>query len=180
MKITLKEMTFIAMLIALMAIMAQIAVPLPFTPVPITLQTAGLILGLLVGGKRAALLAVGIYLLLGLAGAPVFHMGKAGPGILFGPTGGFLMGFLPALFLAATAWEHSPQKGLKAAYLSAVLLIAVVLLCGILWFMFISGSSFLTAFTLTCLPFIPGDAAKILIFTPLSLAIARRLPEMKR
>ncbi len=175
MKLNPREITLTAMLAATMAILSQIAIPLPFTPVPFTLQTAGLIIALLIGGKKPALMAVAIYILLGLAGAPVFHGGKAGPGIVLGPTGGFLMGFLPALWLAAAIRERLPKKGLKEAYLAVGILTVTVLFFGVLWFSFLTKSNLWVSISLTCLPFIPGDIAKLLLFTPLSLAIQRRL-----
>ena len=85
---------------ALLAVMSWVALPLPVSPVPVTLQTLGVYLagGLL--GPRWGAVAVVAYLLLGLCGVPVFAGAEAGPGVFVGPKGGYLVGFLPAAALA--------------------------------------------------------------------------------
>jgi biotin transport system substrate-specific component len=83
----------------LIAISAQIAIPLPFTPVPLTLQTlVVLAAGVVLGSSRGAL-AITLYLLEGCAGLPVFSGAASGITHLLGPTGGYLIGFLPAAWL---------------------------------------------------------------------------------
>ncbi len=83
-----------------LALTARISVTLPFSPVPITGQTLGVMLvGALYGPRRGALTVVA-YLLEGLAGAPVFSAGRAGIGVLLGPTGGYIAGFIPAAVVA--------------------------------------------------------------------------------
>ena len=80
----------------LVALTAQISIPLPFSPVPVTGQTlAVLLIGALLGSRRGALSLVA-YLLAGLIGLPVFASGAAGPAYIMGPTGGYLVGFIAA------------------------------------------------------------------------------------
>ena len=96
----------------LIALTAQIAVPLPFTPVPVTGQTFGILMvGMALGSRRGAL-AVIAYLMEGALGAPVFAGGTGGAAILAGPTSGYLFGFVPAAFvtgyLAERGWDRNP------------------------------------------------------------------------
>ena len=96
----------------LIALTAQVAVPLPFTPVPVTGQTLGvLVVGMALGSRRGAL-AVIAYLIEGAMGAPVFAGGTGGAPILAGPTAGYLFGFVPAAFvtgyLAENGWDRNP------------------------------------------------------------------------
>jgi biotin transport system substrate-specific component len=83
----------------------------PFYPVPLTMQTLGVLLvgGLL--GPRLGVGAVAGYLALGLSGAPVFHGGAGGPAVLLGPTGGYLVGFLPAVFLMGLLARRARPMG---------------------------------------------------------------------
>jgi biotin transporter BioY len=95
----LREWAFITLFAALTALGARVTVPLPFTPVPVTLQVLfPLLAGLLLGSKRGAL-SQAEYVAAGLAGLPVFAKGGSGLAYLFGPTGGYLLGFIAAAFL---------------------------------------------------------------------------------
>ena len=93
--------------IALIAAGSWISIPLP--PVPLTLQTLFVLLSGIVM-KRYAVIPVGLYVLLGAAGLPVFHNGTAGLGVLLGPTGGFLLGFIPAALIVGLAYERQSAK----------------------------------------------------------------------
>jgi biotin transport system substrate-specific component len=96
-------MIYAAMFGAATAMGAYIMIPLP--PVPITLQTLFVVLaGALLGGRLGALSQV-VYLLLGIIGLPVFHGGKGGLGILLGPTGGYLVGFIAAAYVVGKLIE---------------------------------------------------------------------------
>lgn len=177
-KLTIRQISTSAMVAALLSIMAQISIPLPMTPIPITLQTAGLIIVLFLSDKKAGVVGVLAYLLLGAVGVPVFNGGKSGIGILFGPTGGFLLSFIPALlmafFIRKTLFRLSQNK-VFSAYAAVFVMTMVILLAGVLWFMLITENSFLESASACCLPFLPGDIGKLLIFTPLGLAMEVRL-----
>jgi biotin transport system substrate-specific component len=153
---------------ALVAVCSHIAVPLGFTPVPLTLQPfAVLLLGLLLTPRLAAA-TLGAYLLEGVAGLPVFAPGVTfGAGIahLLGPTGGYLMAYPAAAALIAFLWRRS-RRGYSAALVSAAAGNAAILLCGLVWLLawthgVRSPSSVKTAFALAVLPFLPGDALKV-------------------
>jgi len=149
-----------------------------FTPVPLTLQPfAVLLLGLLLGPRMAAA-TLGAYLLEGAAGLPVFTPGFAlGMGIahLLGPTGGYLMSYPAAAALVAWLRKHS-RRGFKSAMLSAALGDALILLCGLVWLALWTHASMGSAFALAVLPFLPGDALKIVA----AAAVAKGLDRVRR
>ena len=144
------------------ALSAQVAIQLPFSPVPITGQTmAVLLVGALLGSRRGAL-AVLAYIAQGLAGLPVFAGGAAGLARLFGPTGGYLVGFVAAAFLvgwlAERGWDRRFGTTLAAMTLGNLVIYGV----GAVWLaVFVGGLS--RAWSLGVLPFLPGDALKIVL-----------------
>jgi biotin transport system substrate-specific component len=168
---------------ALVAVSSHFTVPLWFTPVPLTLQPfAVMMLGLLLKPRMAAA-TLGAYLLEGAAGLPVFAPGLvfgAGVAHLLGPTGGYLMVYPAAAALVSYLWRRS-ERGYAAALLSAAAGDAAILLCGFLWLMVWthsagSSSSMKTAFAMAVLPFLPGDALKVVT----AAAIAKGLDRARR
>jgi biotin transport system substrate-specific component len=141
------------------ALGAQAAIPLPFTPVPVTLQTLAVVLaGALLGSVRGTL-AVGAYIAEGLAGLPVFAGGTAGISHLLGPTGGYLVGFLAAAFVAGLLAE----RGLARHWAGSLLVLAagsvVLYVPGVAWLAAFTGPS--KAVALGFVPFVIGDALKL-------------------
>lgn len=161
----------------LTALAAQVAIPLPFTPVPITGQTfAVLLVGAALGSRRGAA-SMALYLAEGLAGLPVFAGGKAGLAVLFGPTGGYLVGFIVAAFvtgwLAERGWDRRPLTTALAMLVGNI----AIYLFGVPWLTFFVGS-IERALVLGFVPFIPGDLFKLILATfalPGAWWIARRL-----
>lgn len=150
---------------ALVAVCAHLAVPLFFTPVPLSMAPfAVLVLGLLLSPRLAAT-TLAAYLIEGAAGLPVFAPTPAVPGLahLFGPaafTGGYLLSYpLAAALIAFMARRTS--RGFVPAALSATAGSFVILLCGALWLAVLTHASMSSTFTLAVLPFLPGDALKI-------------------
>jgi biotin transport system substrate-specific component len=154
----------------LLALCAHIVIPLPWTPVPITGQTFGVLLvGILLGARRGAL-AVGLYLLDGAAGLPVFQPLGA-PGILrfAGPTGGYLMSYPLAAFVTGWLAERASNfagRGsaiLHTARLSGALLAGelIIFTGGCAWLATGVGLGWTHAVTLGALPFIPGELIKM-------------------
>ncbi|MGB9890072.1 MAG: biotin transporter BioY [Anaerolineae bacterium] len=140
-------------------LMAQIAIPLPFTPVPITGQTFGVLLvGALLGSRRGAL-ALGLYLLEGIAGLPVFAGGSGGLARLLGPTGGYLVGFVAAA--AVTGWlcERGGDRRVLTAVLAMLAGNLVIYLFGLPWLACLVGPE--RALIMGLWPFIPGDLLKL-------------------
>jgi len=143
-------------------------VSIPFFPVPLTLQTLFVLLAGAVM-KRYAVIPVSLYVLLGALGLPVFHTGVAGLGILLGPTGGYLMGFIFAAFVVGLAYEHEAVIIHITGLLAGT---AIIYICGIAWLMYSLNLGFIPAILSGVIPFIPGDAIKIFA----AFMIAKRLP----
>jgi biotin transport system substrate-specific component len=143
-----------ATFIALLAAGAWVAIPVG--PVPVTLQTFFLLLAAPVM-KRRAVIPAALYLLVGAANLPVFHAGLAGIGVLLGPSGGFLAGFIPGAAVAGLAYEKE-SRFVRAAGLAAGTL--VIYACGIAWLLSSSGLSLPAAMLAGVLPFVPGDILK--------------------
>lgn len=152
-----RTLTLTAMLAALCCLLGPVT--LPIGPVPLSLTT-GVLMGIaLLLGTRHACLCCSVYLLLGLLGLPVFSGFTGGLGTLLGPTGGFLMGYLPLTAWCGFACSRTADRRLQALALTAgtLLLYAV----GAVWYARLAGVSFGTALTVCVLPFLPGDAIKI-------------------
>jgi biotin transport system substrate-specific component len=147
----------------------------PFYPVPLTMQTLAVLLvgGLL--GPRLGVSAVAAYLFAGAMGAPVFHNGLGGIAVLLGPTGGYLVGFLPAAFLmglaarslatgrrrtATPAGRSSSIRQILVLLAGAVLAGAAIYCFGLPWLALFTGSSLSEAVSVGALPFLLGDLLK--------------------
>jgi len=147
---------------ALVAVCAHVAVPLFFTPVPLSLAPfAVLVLGLLLTPRLAAA-TLGAYLLEGALGLPVFAPTPAIPGLahLFGPTGGYLLAYPLAAALIALLFRGTGRTFAPAA-LSAAAGSLVILLGGATWLAALTHASLGSVFALAVLPFLPGDALKV-------------------
>lgn len=150
---------------ALVAACSHVALPLSFTPVPLTLQPfAVLLLGLLLPpGLAFATLAA--YLLEGVAGLPVFTPGSiASSGIehLIGPTGGYLLAYPVAVAWASSLWR-SHNRSFIWALISASLGDILILAVGALWLRQLTHSSFDAIVNQAVIPFLPGEALKIVV-----------------
>jgi biotin transport system substrate-specific component len=154
----LRPLVSASLFAALTAVGAYLFVPIG--PVPIVLQNMFVFLaGLLLGG-RWGLASVAVYLLAGLCGLPVFAGGTGGIGRFFGPTGGFLLGYLPAVFLIGAIAERRPERMLRDV-LAMILGSAVLYACGVTWLKVVTQMPFAKAVALGMLPFLAGDALKI-------------------
>ncbi len=165
-------LTRIALFAAVVAVLAQIAIPLP-SGVPATLQTFAIALaGYTLGSKRGAT-AVLVYLLLGAVGVPVFANFKAGAAVLVGVTGGFLWAFT---FLAAFC-GFAGDRRLTAvpAILFGVCGLVVLHLSGLLQFSFITNTPLLQSFFVCTLPFIIKDVASVALAYFCAGALRKRL-----
>lgn len=144
----------------LIGLCAQIKL-MPFGLVPITGQTfAVLMIGALLGAKRGVL-AVLAYLAQGVAGLPVFALGS-GPSVLIGPSGGYLVGFVPAAFVTGLLAEKGWDRRFGTTVLAMILGNVIIYACGLFWLCCLAGGS-RTALTTGLLQFIPGDILKMLL-----------------
>ena len=167
-----RQLTYMAVFNVLLAASAYIQIPLPFSPVPVTAQTmAVLACGLFLGPIRGALTVLA-YLVEGAAGIPVFAGGSAGLAKIFGPTGGYLAGFVPAAFIVGYLSER--VRSMTYAGLLAVLSLGTIAI-------FIPGLAVLSVFVpegkllaMGLFPFLPGAAVKIVV-TATALSAYRRI-----
>ena len=156
----------------LTALGAQVRIPLPFTPVPLSLQTfAVLLAGLVLGGGSGAL-SQAVYVAVGTLGAPVFA-GGAGTAWLFGPTGGYLMGFVLAALLVGQLSRalDARQRPWRLLGVLAAGIVAVYV-PGVIWLALLTGMGLGKAVVFGALPFVPGDVLKAL----LAATVWMRLP----
>ncbi len=175
----LRSMVYASLFGALTAIGAFIVIPMQ--PVPFTLQTffTGLS-GALLGGRTGALSQV-VYVILGCIGLPVFAGGKAGLGVLFGPTGGYLIGFIAGAFVIGKIVEARAEAGTllwtAMAILAGDLLIYTI---GTLQLAVIAHLSALKAILIGAVPFVLPELLKLLAVTVLASKIREKVPFLLR
>ena len=156
----------IAAFVIFTALSAQMAVRLPYTPVPVTMQTLFVVLAGIALGPRDGFYAMMTYLAAGAAGAPVFAGLTFGPAVLFGPTGGYLLMFPVAAMLAGAASRSIGGKpGAALASLSGS---AAILLGGTLYLWLLSGQSLSGVLAIAVVPFIAADLVKVALAVVLS------------
>jgi biotin transport system substrate-specific component len=171
----------VLLITALTAAAAQVSIPLPFTPVPFTLQPMVVLLGGAALGARLGMSAQVIYLLAGIAGLPVFAASAVlpqGPLRLLGPTGGFLWSYPVAAFVAGSLAE----RGVDRRYLTSVAAmtcgLAIVFACGVTWLALFArpaGIGFDAALRTGFYPFVPADIFKVLIAAAIMPSLWRLL-----
>lgn len=155
----------------LLVLCAHIVFPLPWTPVPITGQTLGVLLVAVLLGARRGALTLGLYLLEGIAGLPVFQpLGLPGPARFLGPTAGYLLTYTPAAFV--TGWIvqrgavplrihfriHSNVARLLIALIAGEI---IIFTGGCAWLALFMGLGWINAFRAGALPFLAGEAIKL-------------------
>lgn len=168
----IKPMVYTALFVALIACGAFMAIPIG--PVPIVLQNMFVLLAGLVLGPVWGLTAVGIYLLIGLAGLPVFAGGTAGIGKLFGPTGGYLLSYLPAVWLTALSTRKLNRN--RVGDIAALILGSLIIYAaGVPWLKLITGMAWSKALAVGMMPFLPGDMLKIIAAAAIAPKIRSRI-----
>jgi biotin transport system substrate-specific component len=141
------------------AALAQVRIPLPFTPVPLTGQTlAVLVIGAALGARKGAASLL-VYLLAGLAGLPVFSGGSAGGPVILGPTGGYLIGFIVSAYLIGVLSARGMDRRIHTALLAFLAGEVVIYLFGVSWLSLFLGWK--GALVGGLLPFLIGDAIKL-------------------
>jgi biotin transport system substrate-specific component len=149
----------------LIAISAQVAVQLPFSPVPITGQTLAVLLTGMLLGRWRGVLSVLAYLAEGVAGSPFFAGGMAGPAHMLGPAGGYLIGFVMAAYVTGWLAERGWHRRLWSTLLAMLLGNVAIYAFGLVWLArFVDPESLLR---LGCLPFLLGDLLKVIAATTL-------------
>ena len=145
----------------IIAVSAQITINLPFSPVPITGQTLAVLLTGIILGKKLGTLSIAAYLAQGAAGLPIFAGGKSGFATLFGPTGGYLIGFLAAVYVVGLLSELRFKRSLYVNFSALVIGNIIIYLFGLGWLARFVGES--QVLQLGFYPFLIGDMLKILL-----------------
>lgn len=158
-KFSVQELTTMALLAALLCVSSYISIQLPFSAVPITAQTLIVnLIALLLKPKKAGI-TVGIWILLGLVGLPVFSGGKGGFGVLAGPTGGYIIGYLVAVMIIALI-RGNRNKAIRNMISTIAVGIPVIYVIGVPWLKVVAGLDWKAAVITGLLPFIAGDIIK--------------------
>jgi len=169
-----KKLVIIALFAAIICVSSYISIPLPFSPVPLTLQTFAIMLAGLILLPLEAAASVGVFLLIGIIGVPVFSGGSAGIGVVLGPTGGYLVGFLVGAIVI------SLLKGEKVSFMRMLIAttvggVVVVYAIGVPWLANATGMDLGKAFTVGAVPFLIGDAIKVFVAVSAATTLRKQL-----
>ncbi len=166
-----RDVLLVGGMAAAIAVGARLAIPLPFTPVPVTAQTFVVLLGAAALGGRRASLGTALYLGLGLAGTPWFAAG--------GATLGYVVGFVAAAAVVGRLAERGADRGPRGAAGAMLLGTLVVYAFGVPWLALVAGLDLPRALALGVVPFLPGDALKVVLATALLPAAWRAVGDRR-
>lgn len=170
MNLKTKNLILYSLFAAMTAVLSQISLTFPFTPVPVNLAMLSVFLsGAMVGAKGGAVSQI-VYVTLGAIGIPVFAKLSAGVGIILGPTGGYIVGYIVAAYITGYIIEKT-GRNIKTYIFAMLIGLVFCYTLGTIWFMLITGTMINKALTLCVIPFIPGDVLKILAGSFLALRL---------
>lgn len=171
-KITIKNLTHSALFTALISVLSYIIIPLPFSPVPVTAQSFAVMAAALVLSTKETVLAITAFLFLGAVGVPVFSGGRAGVGIIFGPSGGYLIGFLIGGIIINLLAKNKNNfwQVLAAVFAGGIIVIHFI---GFIWLSYSTALGLKEAFFVGTLPFIPGDLFKAVLASYFGIRISK-------
>ena len=172
-----RSIVFVALSIAIMAVSAWVTIPIG--PVPITLQMFAITFAILVLTPKQCMAAIAGYVALGAIGVPVFSGMRGGFGVLAGPTGGFIWGFIVGAAVACAVLALLRSRGIDnfaVAVLAGVLFTAVSYACGWAQYMGVAHVDAAAAFAVTVAPFVLVDAAKVVCAAIVARAVVRAVP----
>ena len=169
-----RRLVLIAMMTAITCILAPLSIPIPVSPVPISLTNLVLLISVYILGWKDASISFIIYLLLGLAGLPVFSGFSGGLGKIAGPTGGYLAGFIFMTVIAGLAVDIFSGKRLPAV-IGMALGTAVAYAFGTAWLAIQMDLTFISALSIGVLPYLAGDTLKIILAVIAGPMLKKRL-----
>lgn len=169
-----KELTLTALMTAIICVLGPLSVPLPFSPVPISLTMIGIYLAVYAVGMWRGTVAFIVYLLLGLVGLPVFSGFTGGPGKLLGPTGGYLIGFIFTALISGFFIDRFWRNYLLSA-VGMILGIAVAYVFGTVWLAYSAGMTFSQALAAGVIPYVGFDLIKIVVLMLVGPAVRKAL-----
>ena len=169
-----QNLTIIALMAAVTCILGPLSITIPVSPVPISFTNLAIYLTVMILGWKKGVVSYLIYLLIGLAGVPVFSAFTSGPGKLLGPTGGYLIGFV---FLALISGFFVEKFNGKIYMYAAGMVVgtAVTYAFGTIWLAYQAHMDFAAALMAGVIPYLPGDIVKILIAVFAGNEIRKRL-----
>ncbi|NYH53940.1 MULTISPECIES: biotin transporter BioY [Nocardiopsis] len=180
--LTARDLALIAVFAGLIAALSvAVAIPLPFSPVPITLQTLGIMLAPSLLGWKRGTLAVAAFLALGLAGLPLFAGGMGGVGVLARPSAGFIVSWIFAALVIGVLTDllvrgnHGRYRFWAGLGINVVGGILVIYAIGVPWMAVVAGSGVL-ATTYSMLAFLPGDLVKAVVTALIASTVFRAYP----
>ena len=167
-----KALILVAMCASIICLLAQVTIPLPL--IPMTGQTLAIgIVATILGSKQSSI-TVFVYLALGLIGLPVFSQFTSGFGILFGPTGGYLLGFFPTAYLIGL-WLEKTSYTYIQAFIANMIGMCITLIFGAVWLKLITELSWHEAIATGIFPFLPVGIIKAFLAAWFGIAIRQRL-----
>lgn len=171
---TVLTITQIAVCVALLCVSAFISIPVPFSAVPITLQTFMVILVALLLKPTHTIIAQGVYTLLGIVGLPVFSSGTSGIGHIFAPSGGFIVGFIAAAYFVSLT-KGKNENIIRYIIVAIIVGIPCVDIFGIIFYSIFAGADLISATILMVLPYIAGDIVKCIAAALISSGMRKAL-----
>ena len=157
----LRDLTLIGLGALFVAIFAQVKIPLPFTPVPLTGQTFAVLLVAAALGSRRGAASMAFYIALGAFGLPIFAGGASGIVYLSGATLGYLIGFVLAAYIVGLLAERGLERSVRTSIIPFLVGTLIIYVCGVMWLAIVLGS-FSKAITLGLVPFLIGDVIKLI------------------
>ena len=151
----LHTMINLSMIVSILCIIGPIVIPLPISPIPVSITTLGIYLGIHILGYKQATIATLIYIILGFIGLPIFSGYTGGLHTLLGPTGGYIIGYIPMTYITGLM--------LPITVLAYPLGLLLCYLLGTLWLSYITHVPYQTALLIGVLPYLPLDIIKIII-----------------
>ena len=173
-RLSTQSLVLTALMTAVTCILAPMSIPIPFSPVPLTLTNFVLEISIFLLGWKKATASFIIYLLLGLCGLPVFSGFSGGVGKFAGPTGGYLFGFLFLTVIGGLFAEHFHWKR-SACTVGMVLGMAVTYAFGTAWLCLQLNLSFTAGLFTGVIPYLPGDAVKIALAVAFGPVLKKRV-----
>ncbi|MGM8212472.1 biotin transporter BioY [Virgibacillus sp. W0430] len=172
----LRMMIVTALFAAIIAVSAQLTIPLPL--VPITGQTLGIGLAATILGSRYGTLSATLYLIIGAIGIPVFAQMSGGLGVVVGPTGGFLIGFIPTAFIIGYYLEKTGFT-VTHAFIANIIGMFITLTIGTIWLKIVADLPWRVAIASGFTPFIIGGIIKAFLAAWVGIAVRKRLTSAK-
>lgn len=173
-----KKLVLSALMSALLCILGPLALPLPFTPVPISLTNFAIYLLAFVLSWRYCVLSYIVYMLIGMIGVPVFSNFGSGIDKIIGPTGGFLIGFVFTAIICSIVNEKFAGK--KYMYVFGMIVgLGMEYLFGTFWFMYQQKMGLIESLLLCVVPFLVGDAIKIIAATIIGPTLKRTVQSIQ-